>query len=194
MLAHKKQNAAKTFCTCTQNTLKDSTHADALLSAYGITPNLSDEEGFQKVLLFGTDILFQAPTLEVAKGWPKEAYVFHFNSPNPWEGPMKGVANHILDIAFLFQNYNGFLPQEQKSVAEKFGQHLIEFVNGRQPWPAYSQEQGGAMVYGPPTKGAEFISGKQRERYGRRDNLEGIKAKIGCEPLKQVWQSFMAAS
>lgn len=192
MLAHKKRGATKAFCDTIRKSLSDHpAEADALLAAYNITPELPDDVGFQAITLFGTDITFHVPTIEITKGWPTETYLFHFNSPNPWEGPSKGIAGHTLDVAFLFQNYNEFLPNEQKVIAETFAKQVIDFVNGRAPFPAYKSGAGGAMVFGPPAEGAEFVQTEDPAKLGRRKSLVPIASKIGYDPLARAWVGFM---
>src|SRR5882724_11559116 len=83
--------------------------ADALLASYGITASMAHDDALQAILNFITDIGFLAPTLTYARGWPGKSYVYCFNERNPWEGRFKGHASHILDVAFLFQNFNDAL-------------------------------------------------------------------------------------
>ena len=195
MIGHKKAGAGKSFCSALRKSLSDHpSEADTLLAAYGITPELPDDVAFQAITLFATDISFHAPTMQFAEGWPSKVYVFHFNSPNPWEGPSKGVAGHVLDVAFLFQNYNKFLPAEQKNVAESFASQVVDFVNGRAPFPQYDPENGGAMVLGPPAKGIEFVRSKDPESMGRRKTLLPVASWIGFDRLIQAWLAFMSSA
>ena len=195
MLAHRKAGAAKSFCDTIQKALSDRPgEAQTLLDAYGIKPDLPDDAAFHAITLFATDIQFHAPTNEFAKLWPRNAYVFHFNSPNPWEGPSKGVAAHVLDVAFLFQNYNEFLSEEQRKIAEAFASQAIDFINGKAPFPAYDNEKGGAMVLGPPANGTEFVQTKDPEGLGRRKNLLPMAGRMGYDPILQAWLSFMSGA
>ena len=130
----------------------------------------------------------------MAKGWPKDAYVFHFNSPNPWEGPSNGVAGHVLDLAFLLQNFNDFLSVDQKNVAETFASQVIDFISGRAPFPAYDAAKGGVMVYGPPAEGAGFMQTNDPVKLGRRNSLEPIASRVKFDRLVHAWLSFMSGS
>ena len=195
MLGHKKAGAAKLFCRAIHKSLENHPgEAEALLEAYGINPELPDEAAFHAITLFATDIQFHSAILEFTRGWPREAFVFHFNEPNPWEGPSKGVAAHVLDVAFLFQNFNEFLPVEQRKIAETFASHTIDFICGKAPFPPYDPTSGGAMVYGPPAKGAEFIKSSEPKCLGRSDKLLRIAGRIGYETILQAWLSFMSGT
>jgi hypothetical protein len=99
------------FITSTERSLGDVAYRQQLLEGYNflnISTN-SPTEAVDKVLQFANDIGFYTPLVSIASGWPKKAYVIHFKEPNPWPGRYHGVATHILDAAFLFQNYNEFL-------------------------------------------------------------------------------------
>lgn len=102
---------ASKFVESTNKTLSSHPEAaSALLSAYNITPSTSDDEAVVSILRFATDISFYAPALAFAKGWPQtkdnKIFLYHFNEGNPWEGRFKGEAGHILDVSYLFQNFN----------------------------------------------------------------------------------------
>ena len=195
MLGHKKSGAGKSFCSAIRKALSEyPSEAEDLLAAYEITAELPDDPAFHAITLFGTDITFHAPTMAFAKGWPSEAYVFHFNSPNPWEGPSKGVAGHVLDVAFLFQNYNEFLSSEQKNIAKSFAGQVIDFAAGQAPFPPYDPDDVGAMVLGPPVTGAEFKQTSDLESLGRRATLLPIASRVGYDRLIQAWLGFMSGA
>ena len=50
---------------------------------------------------------------------------------------VEGDTTHVLDVAFLFQNFNEFLPPAQKNVAVRFARCFIKFVNGEAPWATF---------------------------------------------------------
>lgn len=129
MLHDRLAGIDKSFITSTERSLNDSVTRQKLLDGYGIaTPNAeSSDTAVENVLHFAHDIGFYAPLISIASGWPNKSYVFHFNEPNPWEGRFKGVAGHILDVAFLYQNYNEFLEEAQQSSAKAFAKHFIDF-------------------------------------------------------------------
>lgn len=150
------------------------------------------ETAINSVLEFAQDIGFYAPMIAIAGGWPGKAYVFHFNEPNPWIGRFQGVASHILDAAFLFQNYNEYLDEEQCKSAGMMGQHFLEFVCGMEPFPPYSAAGGGAMIYGPGPKRHEYIRSLNSEDVGRRNYIFTLAGSSSLEALSSAWTTFMA--
>jgi hypothetical protein len=60
-----------------------------------------------------------------------------FKEPNTWEGPWRGFATHILDIAYLFQNINDHLTGAQRNVAIQFATDVITFANENALFPPF---------------------------------------------------------
>ena len=195
----RKVGIAKAFSDSARKTLvAQPTAAENLLEAYGITKNLTDDElALQLVLRFATDIGFFAPALAFAKAWTGHAYLFHFNEPNPWEGPWKGEATHILDVAFLFQNFNAFLSDPQIRVATDFATNVFHFVTTGKPlWPAFKTEEPGAYVFGPSKESttefvANYNSGIAEEGSGRKPTILQLGDSIGLDELAAVWGNFL---
>jgi hypothetical protein len=183
----------KTFIASTERSLSDSTTRRKLLEEYSIaTANTeSSETAVENVLHFAHDIGFYAPLVSIASGWPNKSYVLHFNEPNPWEGRFKGVAGHVLDVAFLYQNYNEFLDEAQQSSAKAFAKHFIDFVNGSEPFPAYTAGDGGAMVYGAGDERQKFVKSTRSEDYKRRSTIFKLAESSSLEELSGVWDGFM---
>ncbi|KAN0113063.1 carboxylesterase-like protein [Hyaloscypha variabilis] len=181
------------FITSTERSIGDVACRQQLLEGYNFlnTSTNSPTEAVDKVLQFANDIGFYAPLVSIASGWPKKAYVFHFNEPNPWPGRYHGVATHILDAAFLFQNYNEFLDDVQKGSARAFGENFIEFVNGSEPFPSYIADEGGAMVYGPTERRQMFVKSKISEDYGRRGTIFKLAESSSFEKLSDAWGVFL---
>lgn len=185
-----KSGAGKSFCESVRQSLRGHpSEADALLKVYNVTPELADNEAFSAIAHFGTDICFHAATTQLARGYSGKAFVYHFNMPNPWEGPWKGVPGHIFDVAVLFMNYHDRLSAEDRDISEKYATHVIEFIAGIEPYPRFSSD-GGAMVYGPPGKGADFITGNDLNKLGRRADLVPIAEQVGYDALFQAWMAF----
>ncbi|KAE9375345.1 alpha/beta-hydrolase [Stipitochalara longipes BDJ] len=193
MLHDRIEGMEKAFITSTERSLGGSPTRQQLLESYSFLSDSTNgpTEAVNKILHFANDIGFYAPLVSIASGWPGKGYVFHFNEPNPWPGRYQGVATHILDAAFLFQNYNDFLDDVQKSSARAFGEHFIEFVNGSEPFPSYIAEDGGAMVYGPGGKRQEFVKSKSNEDYGRRRTIFKLAESSGFETLSDAWGVFL---
>lgn len=176
-----------------------SSHPDAaktLLSSYNITPSTNDDEAMLSILRFGAEISFYAPALAFAKGWPQtkenKFFLYHFNEGNPWEGRFKGEAGHILDVAFLFQNYNEFLSEEQKAVSRAYAEDFITFVNGGDPWPPVEGGKMCARVYGPSRDGiiAKYVASGNPEEVGRRSHILKLGEIAGFDIILSVFQNF----
>jgi carboxylesterase type B len=147
-------------------------------------------------LRFATEISFYAPALAFAKGWPQtkenKFFLYHFNEGNPWEGRFKGEAGHILDVAFLFQNFNEFLTDEQKAVAHAYAEDFINFVNGEDPWPPVEGGKIGARVYGPSSAGitAKYVASGNPEEVGRQEHVLKLGEMAGFDAILSVFENF----
>jgi carboxylesterase type B len=147
-------------------------------------------------LRFATEISFYAPALAFAKGWPKtkenKFFLYHLNEGNPWEGRFKGEAGHILDVSYLFQNYNEFLNDEQKAVANAFAEDFIKFVNGEDPWPPVEGEKIGARVYGPSSAGVttKYVASGKPEEVGRQEHVLKLGEMAGFDAILGVFENF----
>lgn len=151
--------------------------AQRILTSLGVSADTPDEQAIIPILTFFTDLLFHAPALCFARGWKGNAYIYHFNEGNPWEGPWKGYANHILDVAYLFQNFREFLGPEQEAVGIALAEDFLRFCHGVAPWPAitpgeistgfsarvYGSSHHGQTTnvvdraFGPPTKRSDML-------------------------------------
>lgn len=196
-LGEKLPNIASKFIESVKKTLSDQPDAaSTLLSAYNITSSSNDDEALLSLIRFGTEISFYAPSLAFAKGWPRtkdnKFFLYHFNEGIPWEGKFKGEAGHILDVAFLFQNYNEHLSEEQKEVAHAYGADIINFINGSDPWPPVEGEQFGARVYGPSSEGitAKYVASGKPAEVGRHDRVLKLGDQIGFDLVMDVFQNF----
>ena len=171
--------------------------ANALLDAYDISPSTDDDEAVVSILRFATDISFYAPGRAFAQGWPKtkenKFFLYHFNEGNPWDGRFKGESGHIVDVAFLFQNFNEKLSEMQRAVAQQYGEDFIEFVNGGDPWPpVQSRDRLGARVYGPSSEDitAKYVESGDPAEVGRRPHVLKLGEEAGFDNLLAVFQNF----
>lgn len=194
MLHDRQAGIEDTFVATMNRHLKDEKTKQRLLKEYDVGNNSgkSQDVVMDNVLHFAHDIGFYAPLVSIASGFPGKSYVFHFNEPNPWKGRYQGVASHILDAAFLYQNYNKFLDEAQRSSAEAFGKHFIKYVAGGVPFPEYSAENGGAMVYGADGERQKFVTGKNGEDLKRRSSIFKLAETSSLEELSTLWGSFMS--
>lgn len=197
MINHHLQGIGTSLSKSLTGSFHDSPQVtETLLQSYGIVPEDTDNnvDNVNNVLHFANDIGFYAPVVAFAEGWPVgRAHMFHFNEPNPWDGQFKGVASHILDVAFLFQNYNDYLDEEQRRAAETFAAHVLDFVVGKEPYPTYTPGKGGAMVYGPggPER-QRFVQSTKSEDYGRRSTIFELEKLASLDALSLAWDKFMA--
>ncbi|KAF3387325.1 hypothetical protein F1880_001410 [Penicillium rolfsii] len=91
--------------------------AEQVLAAYARSQKFPDDEELIAILDFANVIYFILPVLHYGHCYQSFHKYNRWIEPNPWDGPWKGSANHILDVAFLFQNYNESLSQLQREVA-----------------------------------------------------------------------------
>ncbi|OBT82647.1 hypothetical protein VE02_07942 [Pseudogymnoascus sp. 03VT05] len=185
------------FFTSSLTSYLTSSQAAKILSAYSITPSTPDAPALRAILRFATDIGFLAPTISLANGWPGAAYVYHFNEPNPWDGPWKGEASHILDVAFLFQNFSEFLEEEQKESARTFAADFIHFVNGKAPWQEWAPGKG-AKVYGPSVadEGVKcqwiaYADDRPTVESGRESTILQLAEEIPLDEMAAAWGAFL---
>ncbi|KAH8817486.1 putative carboxylesterase [Xylogone sp. PMI_703] len=193
-LGGRKPGIGKAFSEFLKNRFSHEPKAvESALSAYGISPHISDDEAFLHVLQFATDIAFLAPVYTYAKAWPGNAYVYHFNEPNPWDGPWKGQTGHILDVAFLFMNFEDSLTDEQKEIGKAFAENFIKFFNGHTPWPAFKQDEPSALVIGGNDK-SRGITYKADVRNpaetGRRREIYQFAEFVGLDAIIDAWNAF----
>ncbi|OQD69775.1 hypothetical protein PENPOL_c002G10596 [Penicillium polonicum] len=194
-----KSNCTKRFSAAMRTVLAaHPNEADRILAAYGITEETSDSHALLSVLDYLNDIMFFAPVLAFARGWNGNAHVYYFNEGNPWKGTWKGRASHILDLAYLFQNFREFLTAGQQKVGIAFAEDIFKFCHGISPWPAVTEgnfDNGfSARVYGSSDKGV--ASSIVNQAYGgetmRRDALRNLAPGVSLDDLAEVFVAFKA--
>lgn len=197
----------KSFIETVHRVLKPFRYSESaintLLSTYSMTEaslaDLSDEESLRRILDWGHDIAFLAPTVALAREWAacrNAAYVYRFNETNPWDGPWKGRSTHILDVAYLLLNFTEKLSDAQIGVAKSFAGDFIKFVNGQQPWQPITASQEGVRVYGPSNENrtASHESGLFGGDTGRSDKLFIVLKETGItlDHMGKLWNTFLA--
>ncbi|EHY61023.1 hypothetical protein ABEF95_010221 [Exophiala dermatitidis] len=207
MMAHLKPNIRKRFSASIRNSLSTTTPdvAEALLEAYGFNspaladPAADDEAAFLRFLHFANDIGYYAATISFARGWSSssspsssKALVFFFNEPNPWPGPFQGQATHVLDVVFLFQNFNDKLPPAQRAAAEGFALDLMAFVSGKTPWNPYTPGARTAKVFGPSLTDAvtKVVADAESVETGRRAAILELGKQVGLDKLAEAFGRF----
>jgi len=188
---------ATTFKDSLTRSLKSAEAAAQVMDAYGITETLEREDAILRIMNFGNDISFFVPVLNYGHMWSGNAYLYHFNEPNTWDGPWKGHANHILDVAYVFQNYNDRLTSEQREVATQLAKDFITFANGKAPWPAFRLEDWKlhTRVYGgkarDDTNLVETVIAPS-PRAQRRGAIIDLQKSIPSDDLALAWGLFLA--
>ncbi|BCR90256.1 putative carboxylesterase [Aspergillus chevalieri] len=195
LIPHTKQGCASKFTNAINTVLSSHpTIAQQILDKYNINPNQPDEEAFPAILNYLNDVLFFAATLTLARGWPGTAYVYYFNEGNPWDGPWKNRASHILDVAYLFQNFREFLTPEQKSVGTAFAEDTFKYCHGIAPWSAIKPGEATtgftARTYGPSADNR--IAEQVTEVYGEASQRRSILFNYDEVSLGDLVRVFVA--
>ena len=197
MIKQSTVKIASSFRESLRRSLGSADKAGRVLSAYSITEDISDDQAMKAILRFASDICFFAPVLNYGHCWSGHAFMYQFNEPNTWDGPWKGYANHILDIAYLFQNYNEHLPEPQRGVAIQFAKDVVAFANGIAPWAVFKWETGAlnSRVYGgsdASTSGNVVTVPRPEPRTERANTILTLMASIPADDLAKAWGAFMA--
>ncbi|EXJ69314.1 uncharacterized protein A1O5_07350 [Cladophialophora psammophila CBS 110553] len=191
-LAHRVQGIASAFEESLKRSIPQQGKAiDSLLSAYHISSSTSDRAAYLSILELGNDIAFYIPEETFARRFPGTTYVYHLNEPNPWDGPFKGFASHLFDVALLFRNYDAQLPLHAIEVGHAFGDGLIKFANSQAPWQASSQSKPVAWVFGGEA-GTSELREDFPEKVDRRNAIFEFKDTPGWDALHMAWTEFIA--
>lgn len=194
-----KKDCAKKFTVAVNKVLgNNSDTIRHILENYKISQDTPDEEAILSITDFMSDIIFHAPVLAFASGWRGNAYVYHFNEGNPWDGQWKDRANHILDVAYLFQNFREYLGPEENGVSVAFAEDLFKFCHGVVEWPAVTSGEisagFSARVYGPSHQGA--IAGITNVPFGQESRRRGIlfdpTLNISLDQVANVFSIFQS--
>lgn len=199
-MPHTKKACAKKFVGAMHAVLSPQTEAaQEILDRYGIKEEMPDDFAYPFILNFLNDLLFAAPTLTLARGWQSNAYVYYFNEGNPWDGPWEGQATHILDVAYLFQNFSEFLTPAQQAVGTAFAEDIFRYCHGVAPWPAVKQgEPAGftARIYGPSelNESARQTNEPFGDQGKRRSILFDYGDRVSLDDLTKVFTVFKSLS
>lgn len=193
-LAQRKAGIAKAL-EASLHTHLPASAADAVLQAYGIDGAGDDDEAMKLTMELATDIAYVAPALAYARSFPGKAFCYQFNEPNPWEGMLKGMSTHMLDAAFLFQNFNEHMSAEVQQVAKGLAVDFVRFAHGKSPWAEFDNTAGRVRAYGPSdTKSAADVVDNNGWKNGRRNILWRLsqEGKIELDQLSAAWDLFIA--
>ena len=165
------------------------------MAFYKITRDTPDSEALNSILQFFTDIGFYAPALKLAASWPGPSYVGHFNERNPFDGPYKGRANHLLDTAYMWGNYNPKYSKRNWATGRAMAEDLVSFYNEKDDLPVFNTEIGKHLVkiYGPSE---EDITSKveplDSEAAGRNYGIFDLAQEVGgLDELLNTMYAFL---
>ncbi|PYI26720.1 alpha/beta-hydrolase [Aspergillus indologenus CBS 114.80] len=197
MLSYDPVTIASSFRASFERSLGSADKVDLIMKEYGISEESAGEEAYDRILTFVTDLCFFLPILQYGHYWSGQAHLYNFNEPNPWDGRWKGRANHILDVAFLFQNYNDLLSEPQRAVAIQFAEDLIAFAHGREPWKPFRWETTDlhTRVYGG--RAAETVGQVQTllapdPRTERSTSILNLTATVPADELSRAFGVFLS--
>ncbi|KAJ4328059.1 hypothetical protein N0V84_001427 [Fusarium piperis] len=94
---------------------------------YNISDNTADEESLLSITQAITDVGYYAVSVKLAESFPGDCVLGHFNEQNPWDGVHTGRANHILDIAYLWGNYEETYDNQNRRVAKSLAEDVLSF-------------------------------------------------------------------
>lgn len=132
---------------------------DSLVSKYGLsesqTKNVSSiEEIVGALSAYKSDEFFSAATERFNQAISKtsvDLYSYHFDRGNPFDGPLHGIANHALDLVYVFGNFlEAFADKRDVDLSTGIMRFWIGFTNGKAPWAGYTS--GKALYITPEAK------------------------------------------
>jgi carboxylesterase type B len=145
---------------------------EAILTAYGITPESEGTEMAYCILQLLNDFNFAEPTQTYAKTASAKGltvYRYLFDELNPFGGPSFNCrANHSLDLPYiygapsLFDNVEH--PDWEKHVSEVIQEKFIGFAHGEKVWRPFGER--GYFAFGPKGKAREIGEEEARKRRG----------------------------
>ncbi|KAH6695329.1 Alpha/Beta hydrolase protein [Plectosphaerella plurivora] len=164
--------------------------ARALLTLYGLPHAVaSDADAEIRILQFGTDIKYFTASTAFAASWPVESWLYYFMEPNPWEGPHKGRATHVQDVAYAFLNFEHLMNEDQIRVARGFASDVIKFAHGEKPWPEFRSE-GKMRVYGDSGKDSDAVRSLGHGDAGPSAEVRALWKEIGNDNLSTAWDTY----
>ncbi|VUC36291.1 unnamed protein product [Clonostachys rosea] len=165
------------------------------LSDYGFTDSTTDTEAVSHITDFITHIAFYAPAIKIAETYPGRVSVSHFNERNPWDGTYKGKTNHLLDIAFMWGNYNQSYQRQNWTVARAMAEDLVSFASEKDSPPVFQQTKRDVTVYGPSEEDiSSHVVAWNDEATRRNFSLFKLADAVGgLDTLLDLAHGFLAA-
>lgn len=164
------------------------TETERLLAAYHLDQEVPYDKTRDMLLCLASELRFYDPILRAHKGWKsaksvQSAWRCHFHVNNPFEGNYRGLMSHELDVAYLLQNFNDQLDDQNRKAAQAMADHFIKFANS-EGWAA----DGKLIVFGD-----EGVQEIDEEKYDQvyRQGRGRVLASIDAEKLwklAEMWQ------
>ncbi|KAE9582264.1 hypothetical protein CGMCC3_g1417 [Colletotrichum fructicola] len=168
--------------------------AAIVIETYKLMGNIPDSLAVENITNLITDIMFLAPAIALSEAWVGRAVLGLFNEHNPWNGPYKGKANHLLDVALLWGNFNGVYEQKPWTVARALAESFVSFVNNKVDLPLFDQQER-VTVFGPSDEDvSSTIVGLKDEKAKRSRDIFKLAANVGgLDALLDSVQSFLSS-
>jgi hypothetical protein len=155
--------------------------AENILSAYGFSPEMEDQQLVECIFHVMNDFNFAEPTqryAETISAKGQTVYRYLFDELNPFGGPFfKKLANHSLDLPFIYGAPSLFHNVEHSNwethVRETIQEKFIGFAYGERIWTPLGE--GGYFAFGPSGKTGEITEQEVKARRQMR-NWEGFEA------------------
>lgn len=168
-------------------------HTDHILKAYGITPDLSQDELFSRTEHMCGDAIFKVPNYllanECATGnLPSDAlFLYHFDQRSRLPNALEGTAYHAHELLYLFGNLDNEMSEKEIAMAREFASAWIRFTNGLAPWKIDGEREW--MVWGQDSK----MKVMHEEEDEKVRNYTRMKMMLGLEDENgMVWERWLA--
>jgi carboxylesterase type B len=123
--------------------------AKAFCHHFGFVSESMPYEAYRDAMrLFLSAVMFQIPNFGVAESFGQHSYLYHFEEPSPYPGPMFGISYHGQCALFMYNNESEKYSAPAKRTAVELARIWTVFAYGREPWETYSQSQR-FMRFGP---------------------------------------------
>ena len=166
----------------------------------------SDAVALEKICQFESDIGFCAASLSLAEGaasrasegaWQGQTFLCIFELGVPFPGPLseipdrpQGHAVHTWDIVALLGAYESRpeLSDGAREVVREWRRRVLEYVvSGKTPWPAWTNNEGLALVVG-----SQGCTVQRFEEYAgpgtRRGRLLALAERLGEDGRDVLWE------
>lgn len=153
-----------------------SSAAHAVLSTYGIESSTPDDKARDSIIDLATDIAYRLPAQNYARAFKGKSWTYRFTEGNPWNGMFKGKSMHMLDAAFLFQNFNDRMHDEAKETARRLAEDFLVFAHGK---AGVDWKECPGRVYGKNSEDESKLERLAREQ------------KVDLDELSAAWDLFL---